>query len=74
MERRAGDLRGPLRRLPPQVRQVVRLLLGSGRWTCELFADARGRGYRCTATGSYSRLGANSLEAFTIGDTAQATE
>ncbi len=35
VEARAGDLRGLLRRHPTQARQVVRLLLGAGRWTCQ---------------------------------------
>ncbi len=74
VEARAGDLCGLLRRHPTQARQVVRLLLGAGRWTCEPFANGQGCGYRCTATGSYARLGAKSLEAFTIGYTGQATE
>jgi hypothetical protein len=74
VESRAGDLRGLLRRHPTQARQVVRLLLGEGRWACEPFHNAQGVGYHCTAMGSYARLGVKGLEAFTIGYTAQATE
>jgi site-specific DNA recombinase len=68
--RRAGDLRGLLRRHPMQARQVVRLLLNGGRFRCEPIADAQGRGiaYRITASGSYARLGVKGLEPFTLGN------
>lgn len=61
VEHRAADLRGLLRRHPAQARQVLRLVLGEGRFQCEPFDDATGRGYHVTAPGDYGRL-------FTIGD------
>jgi hypothetical protein len=58
---RAADLRGLLRRHPAQARQVLRLVLGEGRFRCEPFDDERGRGYDVSAAWDYGRL-------FTIGD------
>jgi hypothetical protein len=58
---RAADLRGLLRRHPAQARQVLRLVVGEGRFTCTPFDDASGRGFDVRAEGDYSRL-------FTIRD------
>jgi Recombinase zinc beta ribbon domain len=58
---RAADLRGVLRRHPAQARQVLRLVVGEGRFTCTPFDDASGRGFDVQAEGDYSRL-------FTIRD------
>jgi hypothetical protein len=66
--KRAGDLRGLLRRHPTQARQVVRLILGLGvRLMAEPFDDARGKGYRFAVTGSYARLGVRGLDSVTVG-------
>jgi site-specific DNA recombinase len=65
---RAADLRGLLGRHPMQARQVVRLLLGGSRWSCEPFDNTEGRGYNCEATGDYRRLGIQGLNGFTVGD------
>jgi hypothetical protein len=62
------------------VRLAVSVLLGgaaaAGRRAVDVRAVCRRprKRIRCTATGRYARLGAKSLEAFTLGYTAQATE
>jgi hypothetical protein len=61
VEQRAADLRGLLRRHPTQARQVLRLVVGEGRFTCTPFDDARGRGFDVTGAGDYGSL-------FTIRD------
>ena len=43
VERRAADLWGLRRRHPAQARQVLRLVLGDGRFQCAPFDDARRR-------------------------------
>jgi site-specific DNA recombinase len=73
VERRAADLRGLLARHPAQARQVIRLLLGGSRWACAPYDDATGRGYRCSASGDYRRLGIKGLSGFTVGDVESGT-
>jgi hypothetical protein len=61
VERHSADLRGLLRRHPTQAWQVLRLVVGEGRFTYTPFDDAQGRGFDVTVTGDYGRL-------FTIGE------
>jgi hypothetical protein len=63
---RTRDLEGLLRRHQGQARQVIRLLLGGGRWQAAPFNGPEGRGYHFKAKGDYRNLGVKSLAAFTI--------
>ena len=57
--RRTKDLRALRRRNrhhTAEVRQVIQGVLGSERFRCEPYDDARGKGYDVKATGDYARL------------------